>query len=226
LNNISITVNTVSRSNVIQSINEKQGLTGVVASEYGQGIQLVAEDGRNIVIDIAASAISAGNIGLYGVTLGAGTGVTTSGVAHYSSVKLESDKAFRVERGNEGNSNFELLGFRVGTFGGRDTGTKIADVDVSSQLGAQTAISAIDSAIEDVASSQARSGAFQNRLEASVSVLSEAVENESAARGRILDTNYAEETTALAKAQIVQQAATAMLAQANQQSQSVLALLQ
>jgi flagellin len=77
-----------------------------------------------------------------------------------------------------------------------------------------------------VANAQARSGAFQNRLDAIVSVLSESNENISASRSRILDTDYATETTALAKAQIVQQAATAMLAQANQQSQSVLALLQ
>jgi flagellin len=56
--------------------------------------------------------------------------------------------------------------------------------------------------------------------------LSESVENTTASRSRILDTDYAQETTALARAQIIQQAATAMLAQANQQSQSVLALLQ
>ena len=59
-----------------------------------------------------------------------------------------------------------------------------------------------------------------------MSILSESSENASAARSRIVDTDYATETTALAKAQIVQQAATAMLAQANQQAQSVLALLQ
>ena len=103
---------------------------------------------------------------------------------------------------------------------------KIAEVDVSTQLGAGIALTAIDNAIEDVSSAQARSGAFQNRLDAAVSILSESSENASAARSRIVDTDYATETTALAKAQIVQQAATAMLAQANQQAQSVLALLQ
>jgi flagellin len=99
-------------------------------------------------------------------------------------------------------------------------------VDVSTQLGAQNAITAIDAAISDISSAQARSGAYQNRLDAIVNVLSESSENASAARSRILDTDYATETTALAKAQIIQQAATAMLAQANQQQQSVLALLQ
>ena len=89
-----------------------------------------------------------------------------------------------------------------------------------------SALSQFDSAIEDVASAQARSGAFQNRLDAAVSVLSESSENMSASRSRILDTDYAQETTTLAKAQIVQQAATAMLAQANQSKQGVLSLLQ
>jgi flagellin len=88
------------------------------------------------------------------------------------------------------------------------------------------AMTAIDAAINDISSAQARSGAFQNRLDAVVSVLAEQSENTQTARGRILDTDYAQETTALAKAQIIQQAATAMLAQANQQQQSVLALLQ
>jgi flagellin len=97
---------------------------------------------------------------------------------------------------------------------------------VTTQAGAAEAISAIDSAIEDVAAAQARSGAYQNRLDSIVNVLSESIENQSASRSRVLDADYATETTALAKAQIVQQAATAMLAQANQSAQSVLALLQ
>jgi len=63
-------------------------------------------------------------------------------------------------------------------------------------------------------------------LDSIVNVLSESIENQSASRSRVLDADYATETTALAKAQIVQQAATAMLAQANQSAQSVLALLQ
>ena len=172
--------------------------------------------------------MSAANLGLSGVAFGGGAAASTAGtaVAHYSTVTLTSEKAFEVSHGSEGPANFALLGFQVGTFGGADTGVKIAEVDVSTQLGAQIALTAIDAAIQDVSSSQARSGAFQNRLEAVVSVLGESSENMSAARSRITDTDYAQETTALAKAQIVQQAATAMLAQANQQQQSVLALLQ
>jgi flagellin len=68
-------------------------------------------------------------------------------------------------------------------------------------------------------------GAYQNRLTASISNLEVSSMNLQASRSRILDTDYAKETTNLAKSQIIQQAATAMLAQANQSSQSILALL-
>jgi flagellin len=68
-------------------------------------------------------------------------------------------------------------------------------------------------------------GAYQNRLAASISNLETSAMNLQASRSRILDTDYAKETTNLAKSQIIQQAATAMLAQANQSAQSVLALL-
>jgi flagellin len=222
LNGASIALNTSSRDNVIDGLNAYSGQTGVTARAYGAGIELRADDGRNITINSTAAAAS---LGLTGISIGDGT---SAGAAktHYASIVLSSDKAFTVERGNEGGTNFETLGFRVGTFGGQDTGMKVAEVDVTTQLGAGMAITAIDAAIDDVSSAQARSGAFQNRLDAAVNVLSESSENASAARSRILDTDYAQETTALAKAQIVQQAATAMLAQANQQQQSVLALLQ
>ena len=226
LNGVSVTINAGTRNAVIDAINEKTGQTGVVASAYGDGIELRAEDGRNISI---ASDVSAVSLGLSGVSIGAGTtGSVASADAKtfFASVTLSSSKAFTVERGNEGGTNFESFGFRAGIFGGTDTGTKIADVDISTQQGASTAITAIDAAIADVAAAQSKSGAFQNRLDAIVSVLAESSENMSASRSRILDTDYATETTALAKAQIIQQAATAMLAQANQQQQSVLALLQ
>jgi flagellin len=227
LNGVAIVTHATTRNDVIDSINAVSGQTGVVASAFGEGIELRAEDGRNITLK-ATSTLSNENLGLGGVTVASTAG---AGAAHYASVSLTSDKAFTVAQGDEGStsagvSNFERLGFREGTFGGSDTGVKIAEIDVTTQLGAGIAITAVDAAIEDIAASQARSGAFQNRLDASVSVLSEQSENAQAARGRILDTDYATETTALAKAQIVQQAATAMLAQANQQQQSVLALLQ
>jgi len=226
LNGVSITIDAGTRNAVIDAINEKQGQTGVVARAFGDGIELKAADGRNISI---ATDVSAKSIGLSGVAVGVGTSTSVGSAeatTFFASVTLSSSKAFTVERGNQGDTTFEELGFRAGVFGGTDTGTKIADVNIATQAGASMAITAIDAAIADVAAAQAKSGAFQNRLDAIVSVLSESSENMNAARSRILDTDYAQETTALAKAQIIQQAATAMLAQANQQQQSVLALLQ
>jgi flagellin len=224
INGVDIELAATNRDAVIDKINEFSGRTGVVARAYGDALELVAEDGRNISLASATFTGDQAAIGLGDIDIGA---TTAAAATHYSSVRLVSDKAIELGRGNEDDvENFQRLGFRTGTFGGSDTGVKVAEIDLSTQLGANVAISAIDAAIEDVASAQARSGAFQNRLDAIVSVLSESNENISASKSRILDTDYATETTALAKSQIVQQAATAMLAQANQQSQSVLALLQ
>jgi flagellin len=232
LNGVTIAVSPVSRNSVIESINRYSGTTGVVAKEYGEGLELIAEDGRNIVI-AATTNLSSANLGLGSVTLGTGGATSVSagqGVAFYASVSLTSDKAFTVRRGDEdgttSSGNFQALGFREGTFGGKDTGVKVADLDVSTQAGASIAITAVDAALEDVMSAQAKSGAYQNRLDYAINVLSESVENITASRSRIQDTDYALEATNLAKAQIISQAATAMLAQANQSQQTVLQLLQ
>jgi flagellin-like hook-associated protein FlgL len=84
----------------------------------------------------------------------------------------------------------------------------------------------LDTAITGVATQRATFGASMNRLTSVVDNLASASEATSTARGRIEDANYASETTALARSQIISQAATAMLAQANQRAQSVLSLLQ
>ena len=88
-----------------------------------------------------------------------------------------------------------------------------------------TAIGVIDTAITAVNSQRATFGAAINRLEYAADNLSNVSQNTSASRSRVLDADYAAETTELARTQIIQQAATAMLSQANQQAQSVLALL-
>jgi len=90
---------------------------------------------------------------------------------------------------------------------------------------ATSAIKSIDNAIEQVSQSRANLGAVQNRLIATVNNLTNVATNTEAAKSRIMDTDYSKETTSLAKSQIIQQAATAMLAQANQAPQMVLSLL-
>ena len=91
---------------------------------------------------------------------------------------------------------------------------------------AQLAIANVDLAMKDVASMRAGLGALQSQLESTVRNLANVAENTAAAAGRIMDTDYAAETANLTKAQILQQAATSILAQANAQPQSVLSLLQ
>ena len=105
----------------------------------------------------------------------------------------------------------------------RDT---IATVDVSSEDGATSAQAVIQSAIELVSATRSELGAIENRLNHTIDNLTNVVVNTEASKGRILDTDFAAESTKLSKSQILQQAATAMLAQANASKQSVLSLLQ
>jgi flagellin len=98
-------------------------------------------------------------------------------------------------------------------------------LDITSASGAQSALSVIDAAISTIDTFRATLGAKINRLTYAADNLSNISQNTSASRSRIMDTDYAAATTELARSQIIQQAATAMLAQANQQPQTVLSLL-
>lgn len=123
---------------------------------------------------------------------------------------------------NVGASDYDV---NASTLGGT-LGTSLTGLSVANAGSANSAISSLDSALDQVNAMRATMGAMQNRLDRTVNNLSNVLANTEASRSRIMDTDYAVETTNLAKAQIIQQAATAMLAQANQQPQSVLALLQ
>lgn len=111
-----------------------------------------------------------------------------------------------VDEGAQGSASIELL-------------------DISTVSGAQSAIATIDAALSEVDVTRASLGAIQNRFDSTISNLQNVAENASAARGRIQDTDYAAETANLTKNQILQQAGTAILAQANQLPQAVLSLL-
>jgi len=118
----------------------------------------------------------------------------------------------------------------AGTFAYSDSANKLElasvnGLDVQNQSNSSTAISGLDTALESVASARAEIGSVINRLTSAADNLANVSTNTSASRSRILDTDYAQATTELARAQIIQQAATAMLAQANQQPQTVLSLL-
>jgi Flagellin and related hook-associated proteins len=110
--------------------------------------------------------------------------------------------------------------------GGGAFGTAIANISISTQQGAQKALGVIDNALETVNDIRSQLGAVNNRLDFTVSNLSNVVENTQAARARITDADFAAETAALSRAQVLQQASQAMLAQANARPQQVLSLLQ
>ena len=102
----------------------------------------------------------------------------------------------------------------------------VANVDLTTEADAKRSIEVLDKALGEMNAHQANLGALQNRMQYTINNLTQAAMNIEMARGRITDADYATETTVLAKHQILAQAATSMLAQANQSKQSVLTLLQ
>jgi flagellin len=140
-------------------------------------------------------------------------------------VTFESGRSFSVSA-----SGTNVLGSATGTSAaasgiGTSKLNTVADVNISSQIGANDAISVIDNALAFVDDLRAEFGALQNRFASTINNLQTTAENISDARSRIQDADFAQETGNLSRAQILQQAGTAMLAQANQSQQSVLQLL-
>ena len=105
------------------------------------------------------------------------------------------------------------------------SGGLVSDLTISTVAGANSAITAIDNALEQVTASAANLGAMENRLDHVIANVSETIVNTEAAKSRIMDADFAVESAKLAKQQVLQQAASAMLAQANAAPQSVLSLL-
>ena len=159
----------------------------------------------------------------------ASTGVSASKNADGTLALFSGNESFTVADGAAG-TGLTALGLTAAAAGdGKHTGvvveSSISNLDITSAEGAQQAISVLDGAMQQIDSERAKLGAVQNRFESTISNLQNIGENASAARGRIMDTDYAAESANLAKNQIMQQAGTAMLAQANQLPQAVLSLL-
>jgi len=198
-------------NNLAAAINAVSNQTGVTAAfdSTNQGLTLTAADGRNISItddgtnDLGLTAgttrgtVTLSSTSSAGITLGGTAGLTAAGLA-----------------GKEG-ANAAAATFGAG----------VSSIDVSTSSGAQNALDIIDSALSNINASRANLGAIQNRFTSVVSNLNTTSENVSAARSRIQDTDFAAETANMTRGQILQQAGTAMLAQANQLPQSVLSLL-
>ena len=144
------------------------------------------------------------------------------GAAKFGSTALLggfNSKVFQV-----GADNGDTMSITIDTVSSTVLNVTAGQIDLSNSAAA--AITSLDTALGSVAGFRASLGAVQSQLESTVRNLANVAENTAAARSRILDTDYAAETANLTKAQILQQASTAILAQANAQPQTVLSLLQ
>lgn len=151
-------------------------------------------------------------------------GTVVTGDIAFTTTQADATLALSSSDGAGGITTATTAGAGGGT--STQSTTRVSDIDISSVQGSQSALEIIDAAIGQIDSQRADLGAIQNRLESTISNLSSIGENVSAARGRIMDTDFAAETANLTKNQILQQAGTAMLAQANSLPQGVLSLLQ
>ena len=149
-------------------------------------------------------------------------GVKAEGTANVTFSAIQNGKGLTLQIGDTAD-DFNQLTVSVGNMKAKSLG--IADVDISTQAGAQAAVSKIKDAINSVSSTRGDLGAIQNRLEHTINNLSVTTENMTAAESRIRDTDMAKEMMSYTKNNILVQASQAMLAQANQIPQGVLQLL-
>jgi len=207
-------------ANVATALNLLTSQTGVTASSTAGKVTLVS-DGR----DIKTTAATADT----GITVTAAVitaATSTNSLTNRSSVTLSSTQTTGINVSGNTAAALTASGLTEASATVTTTaGAGVSSLDLTTAAGSQAALTTLDAAINTITDSRASMGAYQNRLTASISNLETTSMNLSASRSRILDTDYAKETTNLAKAQIISQAATAMLAQANQSGQSVLALL-
>lgn len=220
-NNIEINGRTILGFNVtpddaddqlVRAINAESDVTGVVAIKDEQGrIQLKAQDGRNIEVVVNGNG---------GTFTGLLTAPATSSVT-MSTVTLTSDDQYEI---NGVNANY--IGFNPAQLVGVNTAQVLDKIDLTSRDNANLALLVVDRALSQVSQDRAQLGALQNRLQSTISNLTTVVEQATQARSRILDADFATESAELSRNQVLQQAATSILAQANSSSQQALSLIQ
>lgn len=225
---------------LVNAINAKTEVTGVKASiNKDGGLVLTAEDGRDIILQMKNAAAS--NL----VFAGGGSTVNGSenpaydytstdilelritGQVYYSAentISVDTASTAAKYAGLDETITFTASGSSVQA-NQKAVGT-IQNADVTTVEGANRLMSSVDSALEQVDSLRALLGAAQNRFEMTIRNLDNVAENLAAANSRIRDADFAKETAEMTRSQILQQAGTAMLSQANALTQNVLQLLQ
>jgi flagellin len=219
-------VSTSDLSNLADEINNNSGTTGVTATVNGGSLTLRQADGKNIRVEDFTHSVANANINIAGadsqavaLTTGGNDSTVVSGV-----VSLDSFDAFTAFSNVANTAGSIFNAAANGVLLSQET--LVSSVDVTTQAGANNALKVIDAGIATIDKIRAGLGAVQNRFEATIANLQNVSENVSAARSRVQDADFAAETSALTKAQILQQAGVAILAQSNQIQQSVLSLLQ
>ena len=219
-----MSIGSTSVGDAVTKINQIKGTTGVTATASSDGtfVTLYHSAGEDITVEneSAGTNIDVFAVGYDGTTvagskqdLAAASGNDAATVI--GNITLQSSRSFSVTQS--------------GTTGYFTTGSAslsaVSNVDIKTVAGASSAIDTIDGALERILSARSELGALQNRLERTINRLTTTVTSTEEARSRIVDADYALETTRLTKAKIMQQASTAMLAQANQSKQNILTLL-
>ncbi len=228
---VSAAVTTSDLSALAKEINKVSGTTGITAEVDGGTLTLTQADGKDINIEnfthsTSGATISAAAVNAAGTAVDAET-LTNGGddslvVAGY--VEFSSSSSFTV-KSSVANTAGSILNVGAGVSVGSSQ-QLVSEIDIGTQAGANEALKIVDAALATVASIRGDLGAVQNRFETTIANLSTTAENLSAARSRIQDADFAAETAAMTRAQILQQAGVAMVSQANAAPQVVLSLLQ
>ena len=215
------------------------GVGSMKTDELGSTNFAATTPGTAVVTNVATSGLAINGIAITDVT--AQGSVDKTGAAIVSAINDKSGESGVIASYDSATSKISLTSVVAGQAlavtgsnagdglgalaAAATTNVKVSDVDVSTFDGAQQAIGTIDSALTEVNSARADLGAIQNRFTSTVTNLQTSSENLSASRSRIQDADFAAETANLSRAQILQQAGTAMVAQANQLPSGVLSLL-
>ncbi|HZV65132.1 MAG TPA: flagellin [Telluria sp.] len=217
-------------SAIAQAVNAQSGSTGITATADKSGHLVLSNSTGD---DIKVGNLSAAG-GLTGASIQEGDGTaatpTTSAAATIAANGSVGDVAIVGGKVAFNSSSGFSLSTDTGTtlLTGAQVGSSLAavsSIDISTAAGATAALATVDSALTSISNGRAALGAIQNRFASTISNLQSTSENLSAARSRIQDTDFAAETANLTRGQILQQAGTAILAQANSLPNGVLALL-
>jgi flagellin len=203
----------------VNAISSQTGVTATFNTSTG-AVALAAADGRNVTVTASTNAAAAA----------ANTGITVSATGatdvSTSTLSLTSTSSAGVTLANGTGTGLTAANLTGGFTSATTTvGAGLSSLNLGTAAGATAALTAIDSALSSINSSRASLGAYQNRFASAVSSLQTTSENLTASRSRIRDADFAQETASLTRSQVLQQAGTAILAQANALPQGVLALL-